>query len=39
METITKDLYEPPTTTVVEVNLDGNLLTVSNPPQWDDENM
>lgn len=39
METKTKDLYEVPTTTVVEVNLEGNLLTVSNPPQWDNEDM
>lgn len=39
METKTKDLYEVPTTTVVEVNLEGNLLAVSNPPHWYDENM
>lgn len=38
-KTRSKQLYEVPTVEVVEVNPEGNLLTVSNPPQWDNEDM
>ena len=38
-KTTVKEMYEAPVIDVVEVNPEGNLLTVSNPPQWDNEDM
>ena len=39
MEIKSKELYDAPATTVVELKLEGNLLTVSKPPKWYDEEM